>query len=93
MEGEDPVVEESPKERKRLNIWLIVALLAAVAAGVLLASTVWDGRWAGNVAAFNETAPAQPADPQTWCAPALRGMRRWFLPRLKVSLAMKCCRK
>ena len=68
MEDEDPVVEESPQERKRLNAWLIVALVAAVAAGVLLASTVWDNRWSGNVAAVNETAPAQPADPRTWCA-------------------------
>jgi uncharacterized protein YecT (DUF1311 family) len=69
MEDEDPIVEESPKERKRLNIWLIVALLAAVAAGVLLASTVWDDRWSGNAVITNEMALAEtPADLQTWCA-------------------------
>lgn len=69
MDDDQPPLEESPKERRRLNLWLIVALLAAVAAGVLLASTVWDHRWGGNEVITNEMALAEPpADPQTWCA-------------------------
>ena len=67
MEQEEPVAEESPAERKRLNRWLIVALVAAVAAGVLLASTVWDNRWAENTVG-NELVEAKAPDLQSWCA-------------------------
>lgn len=68
MEDQPLALEESPKERKRLNRWLIVALAGAVAAGVLLASTVWEDRWSVNAVAANEAVAAQSADPQSWCA-------------------------
>ena len=69
MDDEDPALEESPQERKRLNVWLIVALVAAVAAGLLLASSVWDDRWSGNEVITNEMALAEtPDDPKAWCA-------------------------
>jgi uncharacterized protein YecT (DUF1311 family) len=69
MDDEEPALDESPRERRRLNVWLIVALVAAIAAGVLLASTVWDNRWSGNEVITNEMALAEePTDLQTWCA-------------------------
>ena len=67
MEEEEVVVEETPRERKRLNRWLIVALVAAVAAGVLLASSVWQSPLTNN-AAGEETAEKSEPDLQSWCA-------------------------
>ncbi|CAN5191500.1 hypothetical protein BH24PSE1_BH24PSE1_03570 [soil metagenome] len=68
MADEIPPAEESPQERKRLNIWLIVALVAAVAAGILLASSVWQGSWKGGESDGNEVAEARGTDLQSWCA-------------------------
>ena len=69
MEDKEPVVEPATEERKRRYRWLIVALVAAVAAGVLLASTVWDSRWSNeDNAVGNELLGATAPDPQTWCA-------------------------
>jgi hypothetical protein len=64
------VHEETPEERKRTTIWLIVALVGAVLAGVLLASSVWTGEWKskGNIVG-NELVENKPGiDPQSWCA-------------------------
>lgn len=69
MEDEDLLTEESPQERKRINRWLIAALVAAIAAGVLLASSVWDDRWKGDDdAAVNAVEEKKSDDPQKWCA-------------------------
>jgi len=69
MKDEDHLPEDAPEERKRFNRWLLVAILAAVAAGVLLASSVWDNRWKedGN-AVGNEVAAEDEPDPEKWCA-------------------------
>lgn len=40
--------DEPPKPRKRINPWLLVALVGAVLAGLLLASSVWDDRFKGD---------------------------------------------
>lgn len=69
MEDKEPVVEPTTEERKRRYRWLIVALVAAVAAGVLLASTVWENRWSDeDNAVGNGLLGATAPDPQTWCA-------------------------
>lgn len=63
--GEPPVAVE----RKRRTIWVIVALVAAIAAGVLLASSVWDSRWSDNENAVgNELAGATAPNPEALCA-------------------------
>jgi len=62
--------DESPKPRKRINPWLLIALVGAVLAGLLLASSVWDSRFksdedaTGNEVAATGTAP----DLEKWCA-------------------------
>ena len=70
MEDKGQVVEPTAvEERKRRYRWLIVALVAAIAAGVLLASSVWDlGRSDDDNAVGNELLGATAPDPQTWCA-------------------------
>lgn len=70
MEDKGPAVETTPaQERKRRNIWLIVALVAAIAAGVLLASSVWDSRWNDDDNAVgNELLGATAPDPEALCA-------------------------
>lgn len=66
---ENPPTAEAPQETKRRNWWLIAALLGAVAAGILLASTVWQGGWKDvENAAGNETEEVEAADLQSWCA-------------------------
>lgn len=56
-------------ERKRRTIWVIVALIAAIAAGVLLASSVWDSRWSDNENAVdNELVGATAPNPEALCA-------------------------
>lgn len=61
--------EESPQERKRRNWWLIAALLAAIGAGVLLASTVWQGGWGSDEdVLINAQGERQAPDLQGWCA-------------------------
>lgn len=60
---------ESRQEAKRRNWLLIAALLAAVVAGVLLASSVWQGGWKDvENAVGNETEEVEAADLQGWCA-------------------------
>ncbi|MGN6156434.1 MAG: lysozyme inhibitor LprI family protein [Sphingomicrobium sp.] len=67
MNEQDEVIEERP--RKRINPWLIVAIIAAIAAGVLLASSVWTGRFGGASEAPENSVEAKKAqDPQAWCA-------------------------
>jgi uncharacterized protein YecT (DUF1311 family) len=67
MADEKVVVET--RLRRRVNPWLIVALLAAVAIGVLLASSVWTDRWSGkNEVPENAVAEKKAQDPRAWCA-------------------------
>jgi len=69
MDDDRPLPEETAAERKRTIRWLIAALVAAIAAGVLLASSVWDNKWKtdGNVVG-NELVQNKTFDPQSWCA-------------------------
>jgi uncharacterized protein YecT (DUF1311 family) len=54
---------------RRINPWLIVALVGAIAAGVLLASSVWTGRWSRkSEVPENAVAEKKAQDPQYWCA-------------------------
>jgi len=67
MKDEETVVAKGP--RKRINPWLIVALVTAIAIGVLLASSVWTNRWSGkNEVPENAVAAKKPEGPQAWCA-------------------------
>jgi uncharacterized protein YecT (DUF1311 family) len=68
MDQEQPVREPSPQEPKRRNRWLIVALIAAVGAGILLASSVWTNRWTGESESGNEVAETRVPDLRQWCA-------------------------
>ena len=70
MEDNHPAVETgAAEERKRRTTWLIVALVAAIAAGVLLASSVWDNRWSDSENAVgNELLGATAPDPEALCA-------------------------
>ena len=68
MEDKGNGIEEAPEEQKRRINWLIVAILAAVAAGVLLASTVWEYRGENDNAVGNELVEATAPDPQSLCA-------------------------
>ena len=70
MVEEDDPSDNNAQQRKGLNRWLIIALLAAVLAGVLLASTVWDVRFEGgdeNVAG-NAAAEEKSPNLEEWCA-------------------------
>jgi uncharacterized protein YecT (DUF1311 family) len=67
MKDEETVVVKGP--RRRINPWLIVALVAAIAIGVLLASSVWTNRWSGtNAVSENAEAEKKPQDLQALCA-------------------------
>ncbi|HWI75574.1 MAG TPA: hypothetical protein VNS53_00645 [Sphingomicrobium sp.] len=67
MKDEETVVEKGP--RKRINPWLIVALVAAIGAGLLLASSVWTNQWSGkNEVPENAVQAKNAQDPQAWCA-------------------------
>jgi uncharacterized protein YecT (DUF1311 family) len=68
MKSEEEVVEIGP--RRRINRWLIVAVVAAVLAGLLLASTIWTNRWTGKsqVPENAVVAAKKQQDPQAWCA-------------------------
>jgi uncharacterized protein YecT (DUF1311 family) len=69
MEKEEHPTERGTGERRQMSRWLIVALVAAVLAGVLLASTVWDNRWkSDDNAVGNSIAETKPADMEKWCA-------------------------
>lgn len=69
-EPEELPPEETPEEVKRTRTWLITGIVAAVAAGVLLASSVWTGEWKSNGNTIgNELVQNQAGvDPQSWCA-------------------------
>lgn len=68
MKEEETAAETTPQERKRRTAWLIVALVGAVAAGLLLASTVWQTGWDEENAVTNEVAQAEAPDLQRLCA-------------------------
>jgi uncharacterized protein YecT (DUF1311 family) len=76
--------EEAQVERKGISRWLIVALVAAVLAGVLLASSVWDNGWKNDDNAVgNSIAETKPADMEKWCAaqPTYDAMKRELFRR------------
>ena len=62
--------DEPPKPGTRINHWLLVALVGAVLAGLLIASSVWDTRFKGDEnATGNEVATAgQASDLEQLCA-------------------------
>jgi len=61
--------KETRLERKRRNWWLIAALAAAIGAGILLASTVWQGSWGlGEDVLGNAQEDKRAPDLQSWCA-------------------------
>ena len=64
---DEPRGVESPTKRKGINRWLIVALVGAIAAGVLLASTVWDNRWQGEAKSAGDSATTKPESMEKWC--------------------------
>jgi uncharacterized protein YecT (DUF1311 family) len=67
MEDKETVVSKS--RRRRVNPWLIVGIVAAIAAGLLLASSVWTSRWSGKEEVpENTVASKNEQDPQAWCA-------------------------
>jgi len=82
---EDQGREDTLKPRKRINRWLVVALLGAVLAGILLASTVWDtGFQASDSDDGNQiAAQTSPEDLEKWCAaqPTYDAMRRELFRR------------
>lgn len=69
MTDDDRRTVEQVPARPRVNRWLIIALVAAIAAGVLLASSVWDSRWKSNeTAAGNSVAQKDSSNPEGMCA-------------------------
>ena len=62
-------IDDDPQPRTGINRWLIVALVAAVLAGVLLASSVWNsGPKSEDQVPANAVAAKKSSDPQSWCA-------------------------
>jgi hypothetical protein len=70
MNANDEEIEnEGPQKRRRINPWLIVALVGAILAGILLASSVWTGGPSDeDKLSTNQVAVKKAADPQAWCA-------------------------
>lgn len=68
-EDNDPKPVDPKAERRKRMWWLIVALLGAIAAGVLLASTIWEGRWSGegDIPA-NAVVEEKLENLEAWCA-------------------------
>jgi hypothetical protein len=66
----EPPGEETPEELKQTRTWLITGIVAAVAAGILLASSVWTGEWKsnGNYVGNELVENKAGVDPQSWCA-------------------------
>jgi hypothetical protein len=84
MDDEKHPRETVRAERKRISPWLIVALVGAILAGVLLASSVWDNRWkSDDNAVGNSIAETKPADMEKWCAaqPTYDAMKRELFRR------------
>lgn len=66
---EELIEDEHPPVRGRINPWLIVALVGAILAGVLLASSVWTGGPKSDEQEASNSVPVKKAaDPQSWCA-------------------------
>lgn len=67
MEDERETVEI---KRRRINPWLIAGIVAAIVAGVLLASTIWTDRWSGKneVPENAVVAEKKPQNLEGWCA-------------------------
>ena len=66
LEEEPPAGPRERLRRKQVYALMIVALLGAVAAGVLLASSVWQWKWDTKASPAIQTAAAQ-ADPAKTC--------------------------
>lgn len=67
MTNEEPT-DKKPERRKRFNRWLALALFAAVAAGVLLASSVWQGGFNESDEPPTNVVAAKQVDREAWCA-------------------------
>ena len=68
-ERDDETQDERQESRIGINRWLIFALVAAVLAGVLLASSVWNtGPKSEDEVPANAAAAKKSSDPQSWCA-------------------------
>jgi uncharacterized protein YecT (DUF1311 family) len=68
MDDRDPVVEDAASQRRPFNKWLIIALVVAVLAGVVLASTLLDNRWSGGDEKSDSASEAKGPDMEKWCA-------------------------
>jgi uncharacterized protein YecT (DUF1311 family) len=86
MADPDHIDDKQPpraqQQGRRIN-WLIVALVAAVLAGVLLASSVWTNQWQSENAVGNDVEAAKQDDPESWCAaqPTYDAIRRELFRR------------
>ena len=67
MADERETVEVQSEERKGFNRWLMVALAGAVLAGILLASSVWQGG-SKDEGAGNQVAQDKAPDLEKLCA-------------------------
>src|SRR5690349_9812147 len=66
-DDERDTVETTPEKSGGFNRWLIVALVGAVLAGILLASSVWQGG-SKDEAAGNQVAQEKAPDLEKLCA-------------------------
>lgn len=80
---DDRELPEGEQRTRRLNWWLIVALLGAIAAGILLASSVWNNGFKSEEGTANEVVEAKQDDPEKWCAaqPTYDAIRRELFRR------------
>jgi hypothetical protein len=70
VDDRDDETREGPAQQAfGINRWLILALVGAVLAGVLLASSVWNtGPKSEDEVPANAVAAKKSSDPQSWCA-------------------------
>jgi hypothetical protein len=68
MDDRDPGAEDAALQRRPFNKWLIIALVVAVLAGVVLASTLLDNRWSGGGEKSDSASEAKGPEMEKWCA-------------------------
>ena len=67
-DDERDTVETTPEKSGGINRWLIVALVGAVLAGILLASSVWQGGSKAGEGSGNQSAAQNTPDLEKLCA-------------------------